>query len=97
MLKREYFQSRYCHEKIQTVHPYNFYTSGPFDKIIQQIKRRYLINPWLPGEKCKPIIVRDANKALHFVSPRSLNNHFVKSVGLTLFFLILYNLSIVEA
>jgi len=63
MLKREYFQSRYCHEKIQTVHPYNFYTSGPFDKIIQQIKRRYLINPWLLGEKYKPIIIRAAGGA----------------------------------
>ncbi|MFO8164333.1 MAG: hypothetical protein R6T98_07355 [Desulfatiglandales bacterium] len=25
------------------------------------------INPWLPGEKCKPIIVHDTEKALHFI------------------------------
>jgi hypothetical protein len=66
MLKREYFQSRHCHEKIQTFHPYNFYTSGPFDKRIQQIELRYLINPWLVEEKGKPIIVCDAYRTLHF-------------------------------
>ena len=27
----------------------------------------YLIYPWLPGEKCKPIIICDADKALYFV------------------------------
>ena len=68
MLKREYFQSRHCHEKIQTFHPYNFYTSGPFDKRIQQIELRYLINPWVLEEKCKPIIIRDADKTLHFLA-----------------------------
>jgi hypothetical protein len=26
----------------------------------------HLINPWLVGEKCKPIIVSDADKAPHF-------------------------------
>ena len=45
----------------------------------------YLINPRLLGEKCEPIIIRDADKALHFVSPGQLNDNFVKSVGPTLF------------
>jgi len=26
----------------------------------------YLIDPWLLGEKCKAIIVRDADETLHF-------------------------------
>ena len=30
------------------------------------------INPWLLGEKCKPIIVRNADKALHFVFHETL-------------------------
>ena len=33
-----------------------------------------LINPWLLGEKCKPIIIRDADKAVHFVPRVTLSN-----------------------
>ena len=32
----------------------------------------YLINPWLLGEECKPIIIRDADKTLHLLFPRKL-------------------------
>jgi len=49
----------------------------------------YLIDPWLLGEESKPIIICNADKALHFVSPGQLNDNFVKSVGLTLFLLTL--------
>jgi len=31
-----------------------------------------LINPCLLGERCKTIIIRDADKALHFLFPRTL-------------------------
>ena len=56
------------------------------------------INPWLLGEECKPIIIRDADKALHFVSPRQLNDYFVKSVGLILMhiFCTLHSIEIVN-
>jgi hypothetical protein len=29
----------------------------------------HLINPWLLGEECTPIIIRDANKTFHFIFP----------------------------
>jgi len=32
----------------------------------------HLINLWLLGERFKPIIIRDADKALHFVFPGTL-------------------------
>jgi len=32
----------------------------------------YLINPWLLGEECKPIIIRDADKALYWAFPRTI-------------------------
>ena len=32
----------------------------------------HLINPRLLGEECKPIIIRDADKALHLVFPGTL-------------------------
>jgi hypothetical protein len=30
-----------------------------------------LINPWLVGEECKPIITRADGKGIHFVFPRT--------------------------
>jgi hypothetical protein len=39
-------------------------------------KSRWLLKTepifWLLGEECKPIIIRDANKAFHFAFPETL-------------------------
>ena len=37
-----------------------------------------LINPWLLGEKCKPIIVRDADKAFNTLLQGWLSNFCIK-------------------
>jgi len=36
------------------------------------LPKNYLINPWLLGEECKPIIIRDVDKTLHLVFPGTL-------------------------
>jgi hypothetical protein len=43
--------------------------------------RNLLIN-WLLGEKCKPIIIRDANKAFHFLPQGTLSNFCTKALFL---------------
>jgi hypothetical protein len=35
---------------------------------------RDIIYPWLLGEECKPIIIRHADKAFHFLPQGTLNN-----------------------
>jgi len=34
----------------------------------------YLLNSWMMGEECKPIIIRDGDKSFHFVSRVTLCN-----------------------
>jgi hypothetical protein len=39
----------------------------------------HLINPWLLGEECKPIIIRDANKAFHLLPQGTLSNFYTNA------------------
>jgi len=45
-----------CHDKV----PFDLKYGCP---LLPEI---YLIDPWLLGEKGKPVIIRDADKTLHF-------------------------------
>jgi len=63
----------------------------------------HFINPWLLGEKCKPIIVCDADKALHLYFPESLPAVVLEglfaicSAGLTLLRKVIYFLTDLSA
>jgi hypothetical protein len=46
--------------------------SASLDILTLHRKFAHRINPWLVGEKRKSIIMRDEEKALHFVFPRTL-------------------------
>jgi len=54
----------------------NFCMNAPFIELFSYLRARFtevtLINPWLLGEKCKPIIIGDADKALHSCFPKAL-------------------------
>jgi hypothetical protein len=51
------------------IHITYFFTSVPLHNRVPQV---HFINPWLLGEKYTPIIIRDADKALHFVFSETL-------------------------
>jgi hypothetical protein len=64
-----------------------------------QLQEVDFINAWLLGEECKPIIIRDAYKALHFVFPGTFNDLtivFISRLGTTSIFTELASLSASE-
>ena len=39
----------------------------------------YLVNPWLMGEKCKPIIIRNADKTVHLLPQGTLSTFCINA------------------